>query len=298
MYDHKTFKDLLQFYDDLEKEEVLVLFFHSTLLDNNYIYELKSEKKIVFSENENIEINDSYVKYKIDKRNKDLLITRILIHPEWRNNNHNYNFTYKQIHTCDTYNLNILKIGNSLVIQLIDIEDPSSIHSCTINIQEYINKNITDKYINVNNYNEYIYVDKLEKIFQSNILNYMISKNKNKEKIHINKNNTNDIYNNKCHTYQTQNITINPHTKNCDKNYLLHNFNDTYFDDKNPPLLTNHILPNINQPHPVLKPDGLLVGPNNKFFNPGKLRYDPMGPFGNEPNSDNRPFEYQNNFPF
>ncbi|KYN99477.1 hypothetical protein PGSY75_1010100 [Plasmodium gaboni] len=290
MYDHKTFKDLLQFYDNLEKEEVLVLFFHSTLLDNNYIYELKSEKKIIFSENENIEINDSYVKYKIDKRNNDLLITRILIHPEWRNNNHNYNFTYKQIHTSDTYNLNILKIGNSLVIQLIDIEDPSSIHSCTINIHEYINKNMPDKYIHINNFHQYIYIDKLEKIFQTNILNYMNRKNKNKEKNHINKNNIN--------TCQTQDITIKTHTNHFDQNYLLHNFNDTYFDDKNPPILTNPILPSIKQSHPILKPDGLLVGPNNKFFNPPKLRYDPMGPFGNEPNSDNRPFEFQNNFPF
>ncbi|SOV14707.1 conserved Plasmodium protein, unknown function [Plasmodium sp. gorilla clade G2] len=290
MYDHKTFKDLLQFYDNLEKEEVLVLFFHSTLLDNNYIYELKSEKKIVFSENENLEINDSYVKYKIDKRNNDFLITRILIHPEWRNNNHNYNFTYKQIQTSDTYNLNILKIGNSLVIQLIDIEDPSSIHSCTINIHEYINKNMPDKYIHINNFNQYIYIDKLQKIFQTNILNYMNRKNKNKETNHININNIN--------TCQTQDITIKTHTNNFDKNYLLHNFNDTYFDDKNPPILTNTNLPSINQPHPILKPDGLLVGPNNKFFNPAKLRYDPMGPFGNEPNSDNRPFEFQNNFPF
>ncbi|GAW80524.1 hypothetical protein, conserved [Plasmodium gonderi] len=291
MSKHNTFKNLVKLNGMLKKEEILVLFFHSCILDNNFIYKLNDEKNIKVLENkEKIQVSsDGYIKHMIDSDNEKFFVSRILIEPDWRNNSNNYNFMYKSAEKNYTYNLNILKIENSLVLQIIDTAQPSIVHSVTIDMDKYINncsaeKNITD------NIEESIQIEKLEKIFQTHILSNMKNGNDNN-----NDNNRKGL----------KGITVEPNANEYSKNifradkdlYLLQNFNDDYFDDKNPSIGRN-LIPDLRNNIPVLKPDGLLVGPDNKFFNQKNLRYDPIGPFGNEPNSDNKPFEFQNNFPF
>ncbi|GAB66038.1 hypothetical protein PCYB_081990 [Plasmodium cynomolgi strain B] len=129
-------------------------------------------------------------------------------------------------------------------------------------------------------------MEKLEEVFQTHILSHMKKGSSNNIRSDNNSNkgkgpkgliiesNTNEHFRN---VFQT-----NPDP------YLLPNFNDNHFDDKNPNIGRN-LIPDLRNNVPILKPDGLLVGPDNKFFNPKNLRYDPIGPFGNEPNADNKP---------
>ncbi|ANQ07621.1 Uncharacterized protein PCOAH_00022480 [Plasmodium coatneyi] len=292
MAKHSTFKDLVKLHGDIKNEELLVLFFHSCILDNNFIYKLNDEKKYEKSENdEKIKISNGYIKHMTDGNNGKFFLSRILIDPEWRSNSSSYNFLYKSVDTSDTYNLNLVKIENSLVVQIINTAQPCVVHSVTIDIDEYVNKGIT-KEGDKDNMEESVQMENLQQVFQTHILSHMKKGNKNnirsdnstsKGKGLIIESNTNEHFRNIFHT------NPDPH--------LLPNFNDIHFDDKNPNLGRN-LIPDLRNNVPILKPDGLLVGPDNKFFNPKNLRYDPIGPFGNEPNADNKPFEFQNNFPF
>ncbi|CRG99654.1 conserved Plasmodium protein, unknown function [Plasmodium relictum] len=278
---HNTFKDLIKLNNNLRKEEILILFFHSSLLDYNFIYELEDEKKSLTLENENIKISGGYIKYTVDDKKENFFIGRILIDPEWRKNSNNYNFIYKNLENNDKYNLNILKIDNSLVLQVINMAEPSSIHSVTIKIDEYIN---SDNEINIENIEESIKIEKLENVFQAQIL-------RNMKFSHTDKIASNNLIN-----QSNINELRNPNYNTSYDSHFIGNFNDDYFDDKNP-VIGENIFPNLRRKNNIVKPDGLLVGPNNKFFDPKNLRYDPIGPFGLEPNSD-KPFEFKNNFDF
>ncbi|CRG94160.1 conserved Plasmodium protein, unknown function [Plasmodium gallinaceum] len=278
---HNTFKDLIKFNDNLKKEEILILFFHSSILDHNFIYELEDKKKSLIIENENMKISEGYIRYIADNNKEKVFIGRILIDPEWRKNSNNYNFIYKNHENNNRYILNISKIDNSLVLHVINISEPSSIHSVTIKINEYIKNN---NEINIENIEESIKIQKLENIFQTHILgNMKFNHNSNVASTNlINKFNVNELPNPK------NNIRQDSH--------FIKNFNDDNFDDKNP-VIRESILPNYIKQIPILKPDGLLVGPNNRFFDPKNLRYDPIGPFGLEPNADT-PTKFPDNFPF
>ncbi|SBT79170.1 conserved Plasmodium protein, unknown function [Plasmodium malariae] len=283
---HDTFKDLIRLHDNLKKEEILALFFHSCILNNCYNYILNEEKKYAISNNEKIKISNGYIKYTQGDEKDQVFISRILIDPLWRKSSNNYNFTYKSTQNDDTYNLNILKIEKSLVLQIINTAQPSTVHTVTINMNEYINntkeENIIDKI------EETINIEKLENIFQNHILNNM-----NKTNVYNTMRNNNSlIIESNIQETQKENMF------KAKENQFLQNFTNDYFDDKNPTIEGRNLIPNFRKDDSVLKPDGLLVGPNNKFFSPKNLRYDPMGPFGNEPNADNKPFEFQNNFPF
>ncbi|KJP86010.1 hypothetical protein AK88_04341 [Plasmodium fragile] len=295
MAKHSTFENLVKLHGDIKKEELLVLFFHSCILDNNFIYKLNDEEKYEKSENhEKIKISNGYIKHVTDAEKGKFFLSRILIDPEWTSNSSSYNFLYQSIHTNDTYNLNLVKIENSLLVQIINTAQPSLVHSVTIDVDEYVNKctaeeDATDKM------KESLQMEKLEQVFQTHILS------------HMNKGNSSNIHSDnssrKGNGPKGLIIESNPneHFKNIFHTnpdpYILRNFNDNHFDDKNPNIGRN-LIPDLRNNVPIVKPDGLLVGPDNKFFNPKNLRYDPIGPFGNEPNADNKPFEFQNNFPF
>ncbi|CAA9987742.1 conserved Plasmodium protein, unknown function [Plasmodium knowlesi strain H] len=292
MAKHNTFKDLVKLHEDMKKEELVVLFFHSCILDNNFIYKLNDEKKYEKSENyEKIKISNGYIKHMIDSEKGKFFLSRILIDPEWRSNSSSYNFLYKSVDTNDTYNLNLVKIENSLVVQIINTAQPCVVHSVTIDVDKYVNKCTVQEGVK-DNMEEHVQMEQLEQVFQAHILSHMKKKNSNnmssdnssnKGKGLIIESNANEHFRNTFHT------TPDP--------YLLPNYNDNHFDDKNPNIGRN-LIPDLRNNIPILRPDGLLVGPDNKFFNPKNLRYDPIGPFGNEPNADNKPFDFQNNFPF
>lgn len=279
----------------MKKEELLVLFFHSCILDNNFIYKLNDEQKYEKSEShEKIKISNGYIKHMTDVGSGKFFLSRILIDPEWRSNSSSYNFLYQSVDTNDTYNLNLVKIENSLVVQIINTAQPSVVHSVTIDVGEYVNE-CTAEEGKTDNIEDRVMMEKLEGVFQTHILSHMkkgssnnilgdnsSSKGKGPKGLII-ESNANEHFRN---VFQT-----NPDP------YLLPNFNANHFDDKNPNI-GRSLIPDLRNNVPILKPDGLLVGPDNKFFNPKNLRYDPIGPFGNEPNADNKPFEFQDNFPF
>ncbi|EUD67466.1 hypothetical protein C922_02172 [Plasmodium inui San Antonio 1] len=295
MEKHSTFKNLVKLHGDIKREELLVLFFHSCILDNNFIYKLNDEKKYEKSENhEKIKISNGYIKHMSDADNGKFFLSRILIDPEWRSNSSSYNFLYKSVDTNDTYNLNLVKVENSLLVQIINTAQPSVVHSVTIDVDEYVKKCPAEEDA-TDDMEERVQMENLEQVFHIHILSHMktgssnnirsgnsSSKEKGPKGLII-ESNANEHFRNVFHT------NSNP--------YLLPNFNDNHFDDKNPNLGRN-LIPDLRNNVPILKPDGLLVGPDNKFFNPKNLRYDPIGPFGNEPNADNKPFEFRDNFPF
>ncbi|ETB58159.1 hypothetical protein YYC_04231 [Plasmodium yoelii 17X] len=286
MEECETFEELIQLFGDLKREDVFVLFIHSFILDNDFTYKLNKEKECKYNEDKKIQISNEYIKYTPDNTSDNFFISKLLIDPEWKNNSNNYNFMYTNKKNSEnvTYNLNILKIENSLVIQIINVETPSNIHSITINIDEYINENNKECLTIKEKFN--LNIPKLKKLCQTHIL-FNMQNNDNKQK----KNNNNLII-------ETSEHKINMNNSNSSEQLrVFQNFNDDHFDDKNP-IIRQNLIPDLRNGNNILKPDGLLVGPNNKFFNPQKLRYDPIGPFGNEPNADINPFEFQNNFPF
>ncbi|VWU49901.1 conserved protein, unknown function [Hepatocystis sp. ex Piliocolobus tephrosceles] len=308
MKEHNTFKELIKLNNSsLRKEDILVLFFHGCILDNNFVYHIKKEETNKWlSKNDKIQFTNGFIKYITGNKDNEFIISRIILDPNWKNNSNNYNFTYKSNESNDIFNLNILKLENSLIVQVIDLASPNVVNSVTISIDEYVNDNISsvtsnsenkqdtnklEQIINTEKLEKIINIEKLEKIFHTHVLINMIKK----------KNINNDINNiNKCSNNQPtifNTINPNPH-KNINPQFLPNSNNANYFNDKDP-IPMNNLLPNFKQGDHILKPDGLLVGPNNMFFNPQNLRYDPIGPFGQEPNADGlKHFEFQNKFPF
>ncbi|SBS82747.1 hypothetical protein, conserved [Plasmodium ovale curtisi] len=285
---HDTFENLLRLNGRLRKEEVFVLFFHSCILDSNFVYKLSKEREEALLANDKVKIEDGYIKYMTDNNNDAFIISRLLLDPEWKRNSSNYNFMYRNAQNSETYNLNILKIENSLVLHIINTAKPSVVHSVTINMNEYVSA--CEEETMSDSIEKNMDKEKLKSIFQTHILNNM--------HVHINKHN---------HSYSIRNeVTrgsniperdMQGNARRENPSPFFQHFSDDHFDDKNPAIGRN-LIPNMSKDDNVLRPDGLLVGPNNKFFNPKHLRYDPIGPFGNEPNSDNKPFEFNNNFPF
>ncbi|SCN61832.1 conserved Plasmodium protein, unknown function [Plasmodium chabaudi chabaudi] len=286
MEECETFKELIQLFGDLKREDAFVLFIHGFILDNDFTYKLNKEKECKYNEDKNIQISNGYIKYIPDSTSNNFFISKLLIDPEWKNNSNNYNFLYtnKKSNENATYNLNILKIENSLVIQIINVEKPSNVHSITINMDEYINENNKECVTNKEKIN--LNIPKLIKLCQTHIL-FNMQNNDNKQKKKINS----LIIETNGHKNNMNNSNLSEQSR------VFQNFNDDHFDDKNP-IIRQNLIPDFKNGNHILKPDGLFVGPNNKFFNPQNLRYDPIGPFGNEPNADINPFEFQNNFPF
>lgn len=327
----RTFKSLLRMQDGWKDEEVIIMLFHSLFLDSNFVLD-ESIRELVPTkfENENkkessqIEITaDGYMKCTIQKEGKEeTYISKILIPPKWKDSASHYSFSYKHARVDIRLQMNFSKSGDMLTVILKETGTTSNAINYIIPISEFVDGK--NGLIVAEQIERTCKLNDLESIFMNQLIRKMkfvgISRDTDTTS---NKNSTSGcdlphphsrIATTRCAMgiQAKEEFGLDPlgriqgeervcgDIKLPDPIYLSDIFKNDIFDDKNPSIGPNMFQdirrPNIQNPN-ILKPDGLLIGPNHQIFNSGKMKYDPIGPFGVEPNSD-RKFDFNNNFPF
>lgn len=312
-------KDLLSFYGDLNIEEEIILSIHFILLDaglDNIWKETCFDKLPKTAKG--ISTTEKYLKYGTEQQNEGFCVCKILINPYWRKEKNNYTFHYVHEKTDKNYILNILNSGNSLIMQLINQAGSEPV-KVTLHIQDFI-KDKESKVLPWTN----VDVIKLKYIMYKDVLFKFGFYKEDEYLTDINGYIYGDFMKANCKKYQNELLEtenkLGMEFQQMQNNVLM-NFGPSRirFDDKQPPLM-NPLDPTVNRtmnpmhytdpenwchpndprmfgsvpqggfpgniPPDMLKPDGMLFGPNHKIFGPSNIHYDPMGPFGVEPNND------------
>lgn len=312
-------KDLLSFYDKLKIEEEIILCIHVFLLDaglDNIWREtcLDSLPRTA----KGISATEKYLKYGTDKKEEDFCVCKILINPHWRKEKNNYTFHYVHEKSDKKYILNILNTGSSLVVQLTDSagSDPQTV---TLHVEEFIQdkENKVFPWTNID-------VVKLTYVIKKEILVKFGLYRGDESSTDINGNKSCNFMKSNCREYENKLVEtkkkLEMEFQQMQNNVLINVGPDTTRFDDSKPFFMNPLDPTVNRTinpmrymdpenwcHPddprifgsipqgsfpgnispdMLKPDGMLFGPNHKLFGPSHIRYDPMGPFGVEPNND------------
>lgn len=328
----QMFKRLLRMQDVWKNEEIIIMLFHSFFLDSNFIIDESIKEPITTEgedknkkENYKIEITkDGFMKCTIQKEGKeDVYISKILLPPYWRKDASHYTFSYKHAYIDIKLQMNFSKSGDMLTVILKEIGTTSNAVNYIIPTSEYVT--MKEGSVQPEQVENLCKLKELESIFMNQLIRKMHCVGTHKDA--SSSISSSNIYGSEISNSDpriissgsamgievrerfelgptgkipiegggTTHIGLEPPTPM----FLSDFFRNDIFDDKNP-CIGNHIFrdrrTNVNNPN-ILKPDGLLIGPNHQFFNPGHMRYDPIGPFGLEPNSDRR-FDFNNNFPF
>lgn len=312
-------KDLLSFYDNLKIEEEIILCIHALLLDAG----LDNIWRETCFDNlprtaKGISTTEKYLKYGTDKKDEDFCVCKILVNPQWRKEKHNYTFHYVHEKSDKKYILNILNTGSSLVVQLTDPtgSDPQTV---TLHVEEFIQdkENRVFPWTNVD-------VVKLAYVINKEVLVKLGLYKGDECFTNINGNTSYNFMETNCRAHQNKLLEtkkeLGMEYQQMQNNVLINvGPGMTRFDDSKPFFMNpldrtanrtsnpvqymdpeNWCHPNEprifgsvpqgffpgNIPPDMLKPDGMLFGPNHKLFGPSHIRYDPMGPFGVEPNND------------